>query len=61
MWEEMKKIEENYKKGIRFLYFRLGRMMVVFMFFGLIMRMGRDILWFLKVERLEKGIGRKIK
>ncbi|MCG1344559.1 DUF334 domain-containing protein, partial [Staphylococcus epidermidis] len=31
----MKKIHENYKKRIKFLYFTLGTIMLVFMFFAL--------------------------
>lgn len=61
MWEEMKKIQENYKKRIRFLYFTLGTIMLVFMFFALIMTMGTDILSFFNVETLQKAIASKIK
>ncbi|MGW9965522.1 hypothetical protein ACUXEW_002324 [Staphylococcus hominis] len=61
MWKEMKKIQENYKKRIRFLYFTLGTIMLVFMFFALIMTMGTDILSFFNVETLQKAIASKIK
>ena len=57
----MKKIQENYKKRIKFLYFTLGTIMLVFMFFALVMTMGTDILSFFNVETLKKVIASKIK
>ena len=57
----MKKIHENYKKRIKFLYFTLGTIMLVFMFFALVMTMGTDILSFFNVETLKKVIASKIK
>ncbi|MCX0341020.1 DUF334 domain-containing protein [Acinetobacter radioresistens] len=61
MWEEMKKIQENYKKRIRFLYFTLGTIMLVFMFLALAMTIGSDLLSFFNIETLQKAIASKIK